>query len=366
MRIPPSAAALTLAASLLVHATVNRTPFGRLADGAPIEVFTLANGRGVEVRAMTYGATIISVRAPDRSGRAEDVVLGFDRFDDYLTKARFFGTVAGRYANRIGKARFTLDGRTFELAANNGVNHLHGGTSGFDKKIWKGEPFDRDGSSGVVFTYTSADGEEGYPGTLTITLTYTLTPRNELMLDYVATTDKATPINLTNHSYFNLAGRGHGTILQHQLTINADRYTPTDNGLIPTGELAAIDGTPFDFRRATAIGARIDADNAQLKNGRGYDHNYVLNGGPGLRLAAKVVEPSSGRTLQVDTTEPGVQFYAGNGLDAARNGFGPRAGFCLETQHFPDSPNKPNFPSTILRPGETFRSKTVYTFGVQK
>jgi len=366
MRILPSAAALVLAASTLLHATVNRAPFGRLPDGGAVEVFTLTNGRGVEVRVMTYGATLISVRAPDRNGRADDVVLGFDTFDDYLTKARFFGTVAGRYANRIGNARFTLDGRTYELAANNGVNHLHGGTIGFDKKNWKGEPFDRDGNSGVVFTYTSADGEEHYPGTLKVTVTYTLTPRNELMLDYAATTDKATPINLTNHTYFNLAGRGHGTILQHQLTINADRYTPTDGRLIRTVEIAPGEGTPFDFLRATAIGARIDADNAQLKNGRGYDHNYVLNGGPGLRLAAKVADPASGRTLQVDTTEPGVQFYAGNGLDAARNGFGPRAGFCLETQHFPDSPNKPNFPSTILRPGDTFRSKTVFTFGVQK
>jgi len=367
-RLATVAATLALAASsmLLAIGTVTRASFGRLPDGRSVDVFTLANGRGVEVRAMTYGATIISVRTPDRGGRTDDIVLGFDRVDDYLTKARFFGTVAGRYANRIGKARFALDGREYPLAANNGVNHLHGGAVGFDKKIWNGEPFDRDGNSGVVFTYTSPDGEEGYPGTLKVTLTYTLTPRNELVLDYEAATDKATPINLTNHSYFNLAGRGHGTILQHQLTINADRYTPTDDTLIPTGELATVDGTPFDFRRATAIGARIDADNPQLKNGRGYDHNYVLNGGPGLRLAAKVVEPSTGRTLQVDTTEPGVQFYAGNGLDATRNGFGPRAGFCLETQHFPDSPNKPSFPSTILRPGETFRSKTVFTFGVQR
>jgi aldose 1-epimerase len=366
MRMLPSAAAIVLAAVVLAHATVKRASFGRLPDGATVDVFTLTNSRGVEVRAMTYGATIISVRTPDRNGRADDVVLGFDRVDDYLTKARFFGTVAGRYANRIGKARFTLDGREYPLAANNGVNHLHGGTVGFDKKIWKGEPFERNGNSGVVFTYTSADGEEGYPGTLKVTLTYTLTQKNELVLDYLATTDKATPINLTNHSYFNLAGRGHGDILKHELTINADRYTPTDSTLIPTGELAQVNGTPFDFRRATAIGARIDADNEQLKNGRGYDHNYVLNGGPGLRLAAKVVEPSSGRTLQVDTTEPGVQFYTGNNLDVARNGFVPRGGFCLETQHFPDSPNKPSFPSTIVRPGETFRSKTVFTFGVLK
>jgi len=370
-----AAATLTLAAaSLRATAAVNRTSFGRLPDGAAIEAFTLTNSRGVEVRTMTYGASIISVRTPDRSGRVDDVVLGFDGIGDYLTKARYFGTVVGRFGNRIGHARFTLDGRVVQLAANNGANHLHGGVKGFDKVVWKGESIDRAGTAGVVFSYTSVDGEEGYPGTLKARVTYTLTERNELIVEYEATTDKATPINLTNHAYFNLAGRGHGSILQHQLTIDADRYTPTDATQIPTGELASVAGTPFDFRKATAIGARIDADHEQIRNGNGYDHNFVLNvdarlkgsrSGTETHHAAHVVEPTSGRTLDVATTEPGVQFYSGNNLDADRNGFGRRTAFCLETQHFPDSPNKPHFPSTILRPGDTFRSKTVFTFGIQ-
>src|SRR6266851_8050052 len=365
-----AAALLLAAASFRATATVNRTSFGRLPDGTSIEAFTLTNSRGVEVRTMTCGASIISVRTPDRSGRVDDVVLGFDSIGDYLTKARYFGTVVGRFGNRIANARFTLDGRAFQLAANNGVNHLHGGVKGFDKVVWKGESIDRDGNAGVAFSYTSADGEEGYPGTLNARVTYTLTARNELIVEYEATTDKPTPINLTNHAYFNLAGRGRGDILQHLLTIDADRYTPTDKTQIPTGELASVAGTPFDFRKATAIGALIDADHEQIHNGNGYDHNFVLNGWSDARQrssrsgatdrsethrAAHVVEPASGRTLDVTTTEPGVQFYSGNNLDAARNGFGRRTAFCLETQHFPDSPNKPNFPSTILRPGDTFR-----------
>lgn len=369
-----AAALLSLAATTPPEtATVNRTSFGSLPDGAPVEVFTLTNSRGVEVRAMTYGATIISVRTPDRTGRVEDVVLGFDTLDAYLTKARFFGTIVGRYGNRIGKGRFTLDGSTIQLATNSGVNHLHGGIRGFDKVVWKGEPFERDGSVGVAFKYTSVDGEEGYPGTLNVTVPYTLTPRNELILAYAATTDKATPINLTNHTYFNLKGRGRGDILQHQLTLHADRYTPTDETQIPTGEQAPVAGTPFDFRKPAAIGARIDADHEQLRRAKGYDHNFVLNAasagagngshGVALHPAARVVELSTGRTLDVATTEPGVQFYAGNNLDEARNGFGRRSGFCLETQHFPDSPNHPAFPSTILRPDQTFESKTVFTFG---
>jgi aldose 1-epimerase len=345
--------------------------FGTLPGGGPVEVYTLGNRNGVEVRAMTYGATIISVRTPDRTGRIDDVALGFDSLEDYLTRARYYGAIVGRYGNRIAKGRFTLDGSTVQLTTNSGANHLHGGTKGFDKVAWTAEPFERDDSAGVRFTYTSADGEEGYPGTVHAVVSYTLTPRNELVVDYSATTDKATPINLTNHSYFNLAGRGRRDILQHQLTLHAMRYTPTDADQIPTGEIAPVAGTPFDFRTAAAIGARIDADHEQIRHGHGYDHNFVIDGvapsaGPVLRVAARVVDPSSGRTLDVATTEPGVQFYSGNYLDSARNGFGPRTGFCLETQHFPDSPNHPHFPSTILRPGDIYRSTTVYTFGVTR
>jgi aldose 1-epimerase len=353
-----------LCAVLLAAMTVTRTPFGAMLDGAAVNLFTWKNSHGVEVRAMAYGATIVSIRTPDRRGRFEDVVLGFDAFDAYLTKARFFGTVVGRYGNRIARGRFLLDGAPVQLTVNSGTNHIHGGTRGFDKILWNAQPFDRDGDAGVVFTYTSADGEEGYPGTLQATVTYTLTQRDELILEYSATTNKSTPVNLTNHTYFNLAGRGQGDVLQHVLTLNADRYTPVDATLIPTGEIAAVQGTPFDFRKPTAIGARIDGNHEQLRHGNGYDHNFVLNGGPALRKAALVVEPSTGRTLEMATTEPGVQFYTGNNLDRARNGFGRRAGFCLETQHYPDSPNHPEFPSTILRPGNTYRSKTVFTFGV--
>jgi aldose 1-epimerase len=355
-----------LIAVILALMTVPRTSFGNLPDGSAVEAYTLSNTHGVEVRAMTYGATIISVRVPDRAGRVDDVVLGFDHLDDYLTKARFFGTVVGRYGNRIGKGRFTLDGSTIQLTTNNGANHLHGGVKGFDKVVWKPEPFERDGGAGVTFTYRSADGEEGYPGAVDASVAYTLTPRNELILEYTARTDKATPINLTNHSYFNLAGRGHGDILQHQLRLYADRYTPTDATQIPTGEIAAVAGTPFDFRTPAAIGRRIDADDEQIRRGNGYDHNFVIDNAIDLLLrpAARVVDPGSGRTLEVATTEPGVQFYSGNNLDLARNGFGRRTAFCLETQHFPDSPNHANFPSTILRPGGTYRSKTVYAFGV--
>lgn len=347
------------------------TSFGTMPDGTAVDLFTLTNAHGIEVRAITYGAIIVSIRTPDRNGRLADIVLGLNTLDQYRTRSRFFGAVVGRYANRIGGARFTLDGRTYQLAANNGPNHLHGGIRGFDKVVWKGEAFDRDGAAGVVFTYRSPDGEEGYPGTLDAKVTYTLTPRDELVIDYTATADKATHVNLTQHTYFNLAGEGSGDILQHQLTLDADRYTPVDERLIPLGELASVEGTPFDFRKPAAIGARIDADHEQLRRGQGYDHNFVLNGGPGLRRAARVVEPSSGRTLDVATTQPGVQFYSGNFLDGTATGksgraYGRRSGFCLETQHFPDSPNKPSFPSTILRRGQEYRSRTVFTFGVQR
>jgi aldose 1-epimerase len=351
-------------------AGVTRDTFGKTADGTTVDVFTLRNASGIEVRAITYGGIITSLKVPDKNGAMGDIVLGFNSLDDYLKDHPFFGAIVGRYGNRIGRGRFTLDGKAFQLATNNGANHLHGGVRGFDKQVWQAEPMS--GRAGVTFSRTSPDGEEGYPGTLAVRVSYELTDHNELVVSYLATTDKATPVNLTQHSYFNLAGEGTGDILQHSLTINADRYTPVDGTLIPTGELAAVKGTPFDFTTATAIGARINDSHPQLKNGQGYDHNFVLNRtGSDLSLAARVVEPTSGRTLEVSTTEPGVQFYAGNFLDGKLTGksgraYPRRSGFCLETQHFPDSPNKPQFPSTILKPGEQYNSKTVFTFGVAR
>ena len=353
-------------------ARVSRAAFGQTGDGAPVEMFTLTNAHGMEVKAIGYGAVITSIRVPDRHGSLDDVVLGFDSIDGYLTRSRYFGAVVGRYGNRIAKGRFTLDGATYQLATNNGPNHLHGGVKGFDKVVWTGEAFDHDGAVGVVFSHTSPDGDEGYPGTLTMRVTYTLTPGNELVVDYDATTDKPTPLNLTQHTYFNLGGSSGGDILQHRLTIDADRFTPVDATLIPTGELASVAGTPFDFRQSTAIGARIDADHPQIKNAGGYDHNFVLNrSGPGLVHAARVADPSSGRTLDVSTTEPGMQFYSGNFLDGTISGKGGRvyarrSGLCLETQHFPDSPNQPAFPTAILRPGDRLQSKTIFAFGVMK
>jgi aldose 1-epimerase len=347
---------------------VKREPFGKMPDGAAVELFTLRNAAGMEVRTISYGGIITSLRVPDRSGRFDDVVLGFDRLDDYLKDHPFFGAIIGRYGNRIAKGRFTLDGTTYPLATNNGPNHLHGGNKGFDKVLWKGAPVD--GKNAVTFTRTSPDGEEGYPGNLQVQVTYTLTDKNELIVDYRATTDKPTVVNLTQHSYFNLAGQASGDILGHQLMLNADRYTPVDATLIPTGELAPVEGTPFDFRKPTAIGARINGPHPQLKNGQGYDHNWVLNrSGSGLHLAARVIEPKTGRTLEIRTTEPGIQFYSGNFLDGTLTGKGGarynhRTGFCLETQHFPDSPNQPKFPSTTLRQGQEYRTTTVFTFGV--
>ncbi|HEY0874031.1 MAG TPA: aldose epimerase family protein [Vicinamibacterales bacterium] len=347
---------------------VKREPFGTMPDGAAVERFTLRNAAGMEVQAISYGGIITSLRVPDRNGRFEDVVLGFDRLDDYLKDHPFFGAIIGRYGNRIAGGRFTLDGTTYTLATNDGPNHLHGGNKGFDKVLWKAAPVD--GRNAVTFTRTSPDGEEGYPGNLQVQVTYTLTDENELIVDYLATSDKPTVVNLTQHSYFNLAGQASGDILGHQLMLNADRYTPVNDTLIPTGELAPVEGTPFDFRKPTAIGARIDGSHPQLKSGKGYDHNWVLNrSGSGLQRAARVVEPKTGRTLDIRTTEPGIQFYAGNFLDGTLTGKGGarynhRTGFCLETQHFPDSPNHPKFPSTTLRPGEKYTSRSVFTFGV--
>ena len=353
-------------------ASVTRAISPALVGGTPVEVFTLTNAAGVEVKAMTYGGIITSWRVPDRQGQLADIVLGYDDPAGYVANnSPYFGAIIGRYANRIAKAQFALDGRTYSLAANDGANHLHGGVRGFDKVLWKGEAVGGRGGAGVAFSRTSADGEEGYPGNLKVRVTYTLTDKNELMVAYEATTDKPTPVNLTQHTYFNLAGQGTGDILGHELRLNADRYTPVDATLIPTGELATVDKTPFDFRKLTPIGARIKSEHPQMQFGRGYDHNWVLaRSGAGLSLAADVYEPKSGRTLQVRTTEPGLQFYSGNFLDGTITGKGGRVyrqryGFCLETQHFPDSPNHPTFPSTTLRPGAPYRSQTVFMTGVR-
>lgn len=346
---------------------VTRQPFGHTADGAAVDLFTLTNGNGMVVKAMTYGGIITAIHVPDRRGVSADVVLGFATLDPYLGRHPYFGAIVGRYGNRIGNARFSLDGQTYQLAANNGANHLHGGVRGFDKYVWEARVLPD--ARGVELSRTSPDGEEGYPGTLTARVRYTLTDANALVIDYEATADKATPVNLTQHTYYNLAGAGTGDILGHEVTLYADRFTPIDAGLIPTGELRAVDGTPFDFRTATAVGSRIDGADDQLENGLGYDHNFVLTRkGDGLQPAARVVDQASGRLLEVSTTEPGVQFYSGNFLDGTLTGKGGavyqrRSGLCLETQHFPDSPNQPQFPSTILRPGATYRSQTVLRFG---
>jgi aldose 1-epimerase len=366
---PDSVARRVASPTAAAKTTVVRAAFGALPDGTAVESFTLTNASGASVTAVNYGGVIVSIRVPDRNGKLDDVVLGYDTLDGYLGDNSHYGAIVGRYANRIGGARFALDGRTYELAANNGPNSLHGGRKGFDRAVWHAEPFERDGTAGVVLTHTSPDGDEGFPGALSVSGTYTFNERSELAIDYVATTDKATVLNLTNHGYFNLGGDGSGDVLEHRLTINADRYTPVDKDLIPVGELASVTGTPLDFRAATAIGARID--DPRLKPATGYDHNYVINRSNASEvLAARVEDPKSGRVLEVFTTEPGVQLYTANHLDGSRIG---RAGhvydkygaFCLETQHYPDSPNKPSFPTTTLRPGETFRSRTVYAFSAQ-
>jgi|HigsolmetaAR204D_1030405.scaffolds.fasta_scaffold00187_15 aldose 1-epimerase len=365
---PASNEAAAPSDSSTAESIMSRESFGTLPDGTPLELFTLRNRSGMEVKVTNYGGIITELKVPDRNGKLDDITLGYSSIDGYLKESPYFGALIGRYGNRIGKAQFTLDGQTYKLPANDGPNTLHGGPKGFDKVVWNAEPFERDGERGIVLTYTSPDGDQGFPGTLNARVTYTLTDDNELVFEYHATTDKPTVVNLTQHAYFNLAGDGSGDILGHELVINADRYTPVDGGLIPTGELASVEGTPFDFRTKTAIGARIDADDEQIKRGGGYDHNFVLNrDGDGLVLAARVEEPTSGRVMEVFTTEPGLQFYSGNFLDGSitgKNGhvYQKRSGFCLETQHFPDSPNKPEFPSTRLDPGQTYESKTVYKF----
>ena len=354
--------------------SVTKTSFGQAPDGKAVDLYTMRNANGVEVRAMTYGGIITVFRAPDRAGQFDDIVLGYDDLAGYVKSSPYFGAIVGRYGNRIARGRFTLDGATYTLAINNAPNHLHGGIKGFDKVVWGAESFRNDSSVGVVLSYTSPDGEEGYPGTLRSRVTYTLTDRDELAVDYHATTDKATPVNLTQHTYWNLAGDGKRDILGHLLTLNADAITPVDSTLIPTGELMPVAGTPFDFRSPTAIGARVDSSHRQIVNGKGYDHNYVLNRGTvggGLAHAARITEPTTGRSLDIYTTEPGVQFYSGNFLDGSNVGksghvYKHRYGFALETQHYPDSPNKPKFPSTILRPGETYQSRTVFKVGVDR
>src|SRR5215471_13521112 len=367
------AAAATIASSLLLGSTVTKMTTKAAYAGKPIEMVTLKNSHGLEVQAITYGAIITSIKAPDRAGKIADVALGFDAPETYWTEPTppYFGAVVGRYGNRIAKGKFTIDGKTYSLAINNAPNSLHGGNKGFDKQVWSVETKETPQGSAAIFSRTSPDGEEGYPGTLQARVTYTLTEKNELIVDYHATTDKATPVNLTQHTYFNLAGQGSPTILDHLLTIDADRYTPVDATLIPTGELAPVEGTPFDFRKATAIGARIDQDNSQLKNGKGYDHNWVLNRkGGGLQHAVTLTDPKSGRTLDISTMEPGVQFYTGNFLDGTIKGkggkaYGLRSALCLETQHYPDSPNQKNFPSTILQPGKGYDTRTVFTFSAK-
>jgi aldose 1-epimerase len=355
---------------------LRRAPFGRTADGQPVELFTLTNVHGIEVQLTNYGGIITSLKTPDRWGRFDDIVLGYDSLNGYLRNSPYFGAIVGRYGNRIAKGRFTLDGTTYRLAANNGPNSLHGGTRGFDKVVWNAEPFRKDGTEGVALEYTSADMEEGYPGTLRARVTYTLTDDNRLIVDYQATSDKPTPVNLTQHSYWNLAGDGSRDILAHVLTVNADSMTPVDSTLIPTGEISPVAGTPFDFRTPMPIGARIDQrQNTQIRFGGGYDHNFVLNrdgaSADSLVHAAHVAEPSTGRTLDIFTTEPGIQFYSGNFLDGSITGkagrvYKYRYGLALETQHYPDSPNHSNFPSTILRPGQRYRSRTVFAFGVAR
>ena len=355
------------------HASVARVGFGALPDsGGAIEQFILTNAHGIEVRAITYGAIITSVRTPDRAGQLGDIVFGYDSLSGYVKDAAYFGALVGRYANRIAHGRFSIDGQEFTLATNDGPNALHGGRRGFNKVVWTGEQFTHGDTVGVTLRYLSKDGEEGYPGNARVAVTYSLTPADELLVDLEATSDKATIVNLSQHSYWNLHGGGQGTILDHLLTLDASGYTPVDSTLIPTGTVTPVAGTPFDFRTPTAIGARIDAPDAQLRFGRGYDHNFVLDRkGAGPSHAARLADPVSGRTLDIATTEPGIQFYSGNFLDGTVRGksgqvYAHRGALALETQHYPDSPNQPSFPSTILRPGDTLRSRTVFSFGVMR
>jgi aldose 1-epimerase len=348
---------------------LSKQPYGKMPDGTPVEMYKLSNGKGMAAEIITYGGIVVSLTAPDKSGKYADVVLGTDSLDAYRSQTAHLGALIGRYGNRIGHGQFKLEGKTYNLPKNNGENTLHGGPGGFDTHVWTVK---RATPDSLELTYFSKDGEEGFPGNLTATVVYSITPNNELKIDYTATTDKPTVVNLTNHSYFNLAGQGSGTILDHQVMINADRFTPVDAGLIPTGELKPVKGTPFDFTKLTAIGARIDQkSDQQIQFGNGYDHNWVLNkGAGGMTKAAEVYEPKTGRVMEVWTTEPGMQFYTGNFLDGTIKGKGGkpypfRGAFCMETQHYPDSPNKPNFPSTELKPGQTYHTTTSYRFSAR-
>jgi aldose 1-epimerase len=350
-------------------ATIEVKPFGEV-DGQPVQLYTLTNAKGMKVQITNYGAIVTSLTAPDKNGKMGDIVMGYDNLQDYVKNSPYFGAIVGRYGNRIGKGKFTIDGKEYSVTVNDGVNSLHGGKKGFDKVVWQSEKVEKPDGVGVKLTYVSKDGEEGYPGNLKATVTYLLTNNDELRIDYEATTDKPTPVNLTHHGYWNLNGFQRD-ILGEELMINADKYTPVDSGLIPTGKLASVEGTPFDFRKLTPIGARINDDNEQLKFGKGYDHNWVLNKkDEEMSVAAELYDPMTGRVMTVLTTEPGIQFYSGNFLDGTITGKGGvvykhRYALCLETQHYPDSPNKPNFPSTILRPGEDYRTQTVYKFSVR-
>jgi len=365
--------AMTFHGAGMKSGSTTKSSFGKTPEGEAIELYTLTNKNGVEAAITNYGGAVVSLKVPDREGNLGDVVLGYDSVDGYVADKNYFGAIIGRYGNRIGHAQFSLAGKTYTLAKNNGENTLHGGVRGFNKVVWTAKEVPAKGGQALELTYLSKDGEEGFPGNLKVRVVYTLTDTNELKIEYFATTDKKTVVNLTNHSYFNLAGPGSGDILRHILMIEADKFTPVDVGLIPTGELRDVAGTPFDFRKPTAIGARIGADDEQIKLGGGYDHNFVLRrkAGEAMSLAARVTEPTTGRVMEVWTTEPGVQFYTGNFLDGTVHGkggiaYGKRSAFCLETQHFPDSPNQPKFPSTVLDPGAQYHTETVYKFSVEK
>lgn len=349
---------------------ISKQPFGQTKDGTPVSLYTLRNAKGAEARICNYGGLVISLKVPDRKGHLDDVVLGYDNLDDYLKDSPFFGAMVGRYGNRIAKGKFTLDGKSYTLAINNGPNALHGGIKGFDKQVWDATiQVTPDSPPSLELRYVSKDGEEGYPGTLSVTAVYTLTDDNALKLEYTATTDKDTVVNLTQHSYFNLSGKGD--ILNHLVMIRADKFTPVDETLIPTGELRPVEGTPFDFRKPTAIGARINQDDQQLKFGGGYDHNWIINKPLGkLGLAARVYDPASGRVLEVLSSEPGLQFYTGNFLDGKLKGKGGwaytrRCAFCMEPQHYPDSPNQPNFPPVVLKPDQIYKNTIIFRFSVE-